>query len=105
MDKLSTKNFSKNISNLENILPSFMRNIQNIEPLFKHDTVHNRETLMIIQFHSKCPICYRKFASPCNPNQCNHLFCIKCLEKWSKSSRTCPLCRKEFDRIIRIYFK
>ena len=31
---------------------------------------------------------------------CNHSFCFKCIHKWSKENNTCPLCRKEFRRLI-----
>ena len=55
MDKLSSKNFSKNNSNLENIFPTLMRDIYTIKLLFEYDTIYDRTTLMIIQFHSKCP--------------------------------------------------
>lgn len=31
---------------------------------------------------------------------CKHSFCFKCIHKWSKTNNTCPLCRKEFRRLI-----
>ena len=30
---------------------------------------------------------------------CDHSFCFKCINKWSKEKNTCPLCRKEFEKL------
>ena len=30
---------------------------------------------------------------------CDHVFCFKCIETWSKKHNTCPTCRQTFTRI------
>jgi len=48
---------------------------------------------------NKCPICYNSYTNVCE-TECNHSFCISCLEKWLlKEKKTCPLCRSEINYI------
>jgi hypothetical protein len=30
---------------------------------------------------------------------CDHTFCFACIQQWSKTENTCPLCKKRFDSI------
>jgi len=32
-------------------------------------------------------------------NGCAHIFCYMCIKKWSKEDKSCPLCRKKFDKV------
>ncbi len=48
-----------------------------------------------------CPICLKNIKIPSKPDNCNHLFCKKCLEKWSNLRKQCPLCRERFTYIIK----
>lgn len=58
------------------------------------------ESLAIIyQNLQKCPICLSYPKNPCRSNKCAHIFCYKCLRKWFKIRKTCPLCRKRFSKI------
>ena len=43
----------------------------------------------------KCIICYDKFKKKTKLN-CNHSFCTKCIQEWSNSKNTCPICRQIF---------
>ena len=50
----------------------------------------------------ECPICMEKmFAVPYTGSLtgCGHVFCFKCIEEWSKTENSCPLCKKEFKCI------
>ena len=47
-----------------------------------------------------CPIYLKAIKIPSKPDNCMHLFCRKCLEKWSNLRKQCPLCRKKFTNII-----
>lgn len=51
---------------------------------------------------TKCPICLLDCMNrdPSFTNTCFHLFCFVCIENWSKSKATCPLCRTKFSKII-----
>ena len=43
-----------------------------------------------------CSICHEEFNltdSLSTIKSCNHTFHFKCIEKWSRYKRTCPLCR------------
>lgn len=44
-----------------------------------------------------CSICLEKYKNKSivvKPNDCNHLFHVKCLEQWFNHKSTCPVCRK-----------
>jgi hypothetical protein len=49
-----------------------------------------------------CPICYKIQKNYFRPDKCNHKFCGKCLNKWSKINKICPICRIKFSNIIKI---
>ncbi|XP_013098608.2 serine/arginine repetitive matrix protein 2 [Stomoxys calcitrans] len=50
----------------------------------------------------KCPICLLTFRRQeiGSPSSCQHIFCVNCIEAWSKNVQTCPIDRLEFERII-----
>lgn len=42
----------------------------------------------------ECPICYNKITKRFQViTECKHMFCNKCMNKWSSVSDNCPLCR------------
>ena len=43
-----------------------------------------------------CPICYELKADYYSIKECNHKFCTKCISRWYKVKKQCPLCRKKF---------
>lgn len=47
----------------------------------------------------KC-VCTTTLHLPNNKKVCQHTFCFKCINQWSKESNTCPLCRKRFYKLI-----
>jgi len=44
-----------------------------------------------------CVICLSKFElkSKIRPLSCNHAFHAKCVDKWLRANRTCPICRRD----------
>jgi hypothetical protein len=49
----------------------------------------------------ECPICMMNVSkNTMDTTICGHKFHIKCLKRWGKTSRTCPLCRELLDKVI-----
>ena len=52
-----------------------------------------------------CTVCYGRLRNAANSEEdeqviqtdCNHFFHAKCLAKWTKMSKTCPVCRKQLN--------
>jgi PHD and RING finger domain-containing protein 1 len=50
-----------------------------------------------------CPICLcplSSFKTHATPDACDHVYCLECLEEWSKNVNTCPTDRKAYSFII-----
>ncbi|XP_050312938.1 PHD and RING finger domain-containing protein 1-like [Anthonomus grandis grandis] len=49
----------------------------------------------------KCPICLLSFKlqEVGVPENCEHTFCLECIQEWSKNMNTCPVDRKEYHCI------
>lgn len=51
----------------------------------------------------KCPICLKVLKNQilAITDTCrHHTFCLSCLEEWSKTKRTCPVDRKEYQSVL-----
>lgn len=50
----------------------------------------------------KCPICLLSFKSQeiGTPETCDHMFCLECIQEWSKNMNTCPVDRHEYNLIL-----
>nr|CAH7721397.1 unnamed protein product [Callosobruchus chinensis] len=50
----------------------------------------------------KCPICLLRFKNQevGTPESCDHMFCLECLQEWSKNMNTCPVDRQEYSLIL-----
>lgn len=50
----------------------------------------------------KCPICLLSFKQQeiGTPESCDHMFCLECLQEWSKTMNTCPVDRQEYSLIL-----
>ena len=42
---------------------------------------------------AECPICFEKITYPSCIKPCDHMFCNKCIVKWMRKHKSCPLCR------------
>lgn len=49
-----------------------------------------------------CPICLEECKNPIKVDNCNHLFCKQCIDKWYyMNNKTCPFCRREVTYSIK----
>ncbi|XP_018565103.1 serine/arginine repetitive matrix protein 2 [Anoplophora glabripennis] len=50
----------------------------------------------------KCPICLISFKVQeiGTPESCDHMFCLECIQEWSKNMNTCPVDRQEYNLIL-----
>jgi hypothetical protein len=72
---------------------SFELHLDCIECSSKTDVL---EVVGISPDFSECCICFKKYSDlflPCKL-RCGHVYHVDCIEKWLKTSRTCPLCRE-----------
>lgn len=83
----------------KNILPDFLNNAKQINVL---NVVDISKFISNIKDKRKniCPICLNHCVAPSKINNCTHIYCNRCIRKWSKMSSKCPLCRSCFDKII-----
>ena len=91
----------KNMDYQKYILPSFLNdNMEATNPFDKFDlTFFARiiETQSVVL----CAVCLKKSIFPSRPNRCSHKFCYRCIKLWSNEKKSCPICRRNFERIIR----
>ncbi|CAD8200242.1 unnamed protein product [Paramecium pentaurelia] len=52
-----------------------------------------------------CSICYSSIVDQGIVQNCQHVFCFQCIKQWSKQNLTCPQCRADFTKVIRIWKK
>lgn len=46
-----------------------------------------------------CPVCLLNMTSGTTRTlPCDHMFHVRCLERWKRTSHTCPMCRAPFDQ-------
>ena len=46
----------------------------------------------------QCPVCLDTMNTQVRTLSCGHTFHLRCLERWKRVSRTCPMCRVPFDQ-------
>jgi hypothetical protein len=64
------------------------------------------EDPMVTRFKKNAPtcgICYQAIETQGTLDICNHEFCFKCIETWSKTENSCPMCKKRFSKIKNIW--
>ena len=49
-----------------------------------------------------CPICLGEIDKAARVALCFHRFCFGCIQRWAAMRPVCPLCRRPFDRILRV---
>lgn len=96
---------SLNFKIFSNILPSFMTSAPKNSPLFSTKSLSSKEILLISQIISNCSICLKKMKKPCKLDSCDHIFCLACINKMTKFSDKCPMCRSKFEYVINIINK
>lgn len=90
---------------LTSVLESQIQNVLNIEPV-EIPIEKKRRFCCYKRALSKqgksptddvCSICLKKYTNKSKvvkPDECDHLFHFKCLQKWLEHKPTCPVCRK-----------
>lgn len=48
-----------------------------------------------------CSICLSFCKVPSIPDRCTHYFCYYCIKNWSRIKKSCPMCRINFNNIIK----
>lgn len=49
-----------------------------------------------------CAICLGKATDKVAVVECAHVFCRECISHWHKVSNQCPLCKSNFNKVLRI---
>jgi len=49
-----------------------------------------------------CAICTDVISDATMNNGCNHEFCFTCIETWSRTTNSCPLCKARFTYLTRL---
>lgn len=60
-----------------------------------------KEEKMYKEPDTKCKICFELITERGELNCCQHEFCFNCIHQWSKTSNTCPFCKREFNALYR----
>ena len=82
------------------LLNDFMNQDPKQNPLFKIKTIEVSENHYISQLADKCPICVDKHKNPVKLENCIHIFCKKCIDRWIKSKKNCPICKISSDKYL-----
>ena len=51
----------------------------------------------------RCPICLGRVIGAVRPNTCFQIYCSFCIKKWKNEKSQCPLCKKQFKSLIKVY--
>ena len=78
-----------------------INSMKNIKSVFKIQLDKKINIIPTIPDPRQCPICYRYYKYCFKPDSCMHIFCRNCLLKWSNFKNQCPLCRTNFNHIIK----
>ena len=65
---------------------------------YNDDIVKNEAEENETQQH--CPICLRRFEDPVTMVECQHSFCMECINIWFQTVRKCPICNNESDEYV-----
>ena len=91
-----------NITYHYNVLSSFMARNPKDNPLFRQAQLPSYIQRIYSKLISGCAICLKQFTKPCKIGTCGHIFCQKCIFKWIKISKRCPICCEYFNNISNI---
>ena len=63
----------------------------------KEDSIIYKEDPLI-----RCPICLGEALYPVRPNNCYHIYCLYCIDKWKRQNSKCPMCKTSFCSFIKV---
>ena len=64
-----------------------------IEHVTKEEIIEMFQTVVFKPTSGECSVCYESPDTVLR-TRCGHVFCKKCLDAWTNTSITCPMCRK-----------
>jgi len=50
-----------------------------------------------------CSICYNPIDLQGKLETCTHEFCFPCIQKWSMQENSCPMCKRRFNKIKKVW--
>lgn len=50
----------------------------------------------------KCSICMEDIETQTELDSCRHVFCFRCIRRWSETNTQCPICQQWFHKLIPI---
>jgi len=70
----------------------------------KPDLVPTEQRMTRFKSNAKtCSICLSSIEKQGLLDCCQHEFCFTCIEKWSQTENTCPMCKQRFAKIKKIW--
>lgn len=77
-----------------------MRKERSASPEPPAKRVKNKKKPVDVSFKGEsCGVCFDTFDTRGKLDCCNHMYCVNCITTWSKTSNTCPQCKRRFKRI------
>lgn len=92
----------KTLKNCHNFFDKFIKHQYSSSSSMNNNNNNNNNEIEIDE--TDCSICAEGFTNPVKLSCC-HIFCQKCIEKWKKESKKCPICRQEITGMIPIELK
>lgn len=63
-------------------------------------SVPSSDRCALHQEGDQCSICMTTLLRGTRELPCGHSFHVRCIDRWKRSSRTCPMCREPFDQPV-----
>lgn len=80
-----------------NIYKKLIRNTFGVD-----QSVHADIVIEMLHAELKCSICLNLIMQATAVIHCGHLFCHHCIKRWRSSSNTCPICRTEVLKLLKV---
>lgn len=84
------------------VLPCLNAHDPKKDPIFNQTQIVAGLFRYFIPEFYDCSICLGYSVTPYRINPCKHIFCLRCIKIWMKTSSKCPLCRGTILKIIKI---
>lgn len=81
-------------------LPCFMNDIKKKGDVLDIFCINSFIDNIKSKYEIICPICLLRCSNPTYSKECSHTYCYKCIKKWCKIRRTCPVCRRKISKLI-----
>ena len=68
-------------------------------PAYKEFAFQPEELVEFASQPDECPVCMNDLEDPVKILRCGHFYCRRCLEQWSRTDVSCPICVKPFSKV------